>query len=96
MRKARSLGALKSEELMPDKWWQRPVIVYLPDGGQQTITCAREAFDLLWLRWPERDGPLHEQALQACLHVSKGRRVPEWARDALVEACEEARLVFTA
>ncbi|TCL63272.1 uncharacterized protein DUF982 [Rhizobium sp. BK251] len=77
---------------MLNRYWTRAIVVTLPDGSSRSITCGREAANLLLGQWPTDDGALRERALQACYSLDKGMASPEAARLAFLDACVEARI----
>lgn len=75
----------------PDKRFQRPVFVsFGVEGEELAVRNTRQAAELLLTRWPSRRGPRHRDAVDACLKVLDGHRSTVDARDAFIEAAEEA------
>lgn len=72
--------------------FDQPVQLPGPDGPV-SISTAKEAFDVLSsTSWPER-GIEHQQAIDASLKVIDGHRSAVDARDGLVRAALEARIL---
>ena len=79
-------------------WFHPPVSLALdPRGGVTTnISNVEEAGRALLDHWPATPGPKHLEARKACLAALAGTGTAEEARQALVEAGEEADLLRTA
>lgn len=79
-------------------WFHPPVALALdPRGGVTTnITDVAKAAVVLLEHWPAAKGPKHLAAREACLAALAGTGSAEVARQALVEAGEEADLLRTA
>lgn len=78
----------------PDKGFQQPVVISLDQGGGPiAVRNTRQATDLLLTQWPARRGPRHRDAVDACLKVLDGHRSTVDARNAFIEAAEEAGIL---
>lgn len=79
-------------------WFHPPVALALdPRGGViSQITHVEKAAEVLLYHWPATAGPKHLAAREACLAALAGTGSAEDARQALVEAGEEADLLRTA
>lgn len=79
-------------------WFSSPVALALdPRGGVTTnVTHVEKAAEVLLFHWPATPGPKHLAAQEACLAALGGEGTVEEARQALVEAGEEADLLRTA
>ena len=77
----------------PDKGFQEPVMISLDQGGPITVRNTRQATDLLLTEWPACRGPRHRDAVDACLKVLDGHRSTADARNAFIEAAEEAGIL---
>jgi hypothetical protein len=81
-------------ESEPDKRFQEPVMISLDQGGKPiAVRNARQATDLLLTQWPARRGPRHRDAVDTCLKVLDGHRSTVDARNAFIEAAEEAGIL---
>lgn len=71
--------------------WQEPITFETEKLGQyRTITSTAEAARILVDHWPRTRGKALTKAKAACLLVLDGRRDPEDARTAFLEAADEA------
>jgi hypothetical protein len=77
----------------PEKRFQQPVSVALAKGETVVVDNTRQATDLLLSEWPARRGPRHRDAVEACLKVLDGHRSTVDARNALIEAAQEAGIL---
>jgi hypothetical protein len=78
----------------PDKRFHEPVMVLLDQSGEPiAVRNTRQATDLLLTHWPARSGPRHRDAIDACLKVLDGHRSTVDARNAFIEAAEEAGIL---
>jgi hypothetical protein len=77
----------------PDKGFQQPVVISLDQGEPIAVRNTRQATDLLLTQWPARRGPRHRDAVDACLKVLDGHRSTVDARNAFIEAAEEAGIL---
>lgn len=76
---------------MDMKLWDKPVEIELGRIGHcRVVTSTREAAECLMTRWPEAGGPAQAAARRACLEVLEGNAPPEVARQAFIDAAEEA------
>jgi hypothetical protein len=71
--------------------WGKPVILAVGDPKewiviQTTLTAALALVE----KWPTKDGPALKNACVVCANVWTGKRTPEEARRAFVEAATEA------
>ncbi len=75
-----------------DKRFQQPVKISLDPAGEPTVVrSTRQAAELLTTQWPTTGrGPRHRDAVDACLKVLDGHRSTVDARNALIEAAQEA------
>jgi hypothetical protein len=75
-----------------DRRFQQPVTILLGPGGEPiAVRSTRQAAELLTTQWPTTGrGPRHRDAVNACLKVLGGHRSTVDARNALIEAAEEA------
>lgn len=80
-------------ESRPDKGFQEPVMISIDQGGPIAVRDTRHATDLLLTQWPARRGPRHRDAVDACLKVLDGHRSTVDARNAFIEAAEEAGIL---
>lgn len=80
-------------ESAADKRFQEPVMISLDQGGPIAVGSTRQATDLLLTQWPALRGPRHRDAVDACLKVLDGHRSTVDARNAFIEAAEEAGIL---
>jgi hypothetical protein len=74
-----------------DKPFDKPVTLCLgPPGEYAVVASTSQAVECLLQQWPERHGPRHRDALDTCYKVLDGHRSTIDARQALVEAADEA------
>lgn len=79
---------------MDDKPFDIPVTMSLgPLGEYAVVASTSQAVECLLQKWPERRGPRHRDALDTCYKVLDGHRSVIDARQALVEAAEEASVL---
>ncbi len=78
---------------MDRKVWDSSVTLIM-EGGRRllTIRSPREAFDVLFGKWPTANGKAYLWALTACADVAEGAREPEEAYEAFLDAAREARI----
>lgn len=77
----------------PQKGFQRPVNIAFGKGATVVVDNTRQAADLLLSEWPARRGPRHRDAVDACLKVLDGHRSTVDAREAFIEAAQEAGIL---
>lgn len=79
---------------MDAKRWDKPVTVETEKVGMlRSIASTMEAAEFLLLHWPlDWTGPAHVRARHACIQVLGGKSPPEHAREAFINACEEAEI----
>jgi hypothetical protein len=71
--------------------WQSPVMLACKKSGQYfVITNTQEALDMLSAKWPVSEGRAFIEALEICAAVMEGRRRPEEAQSAFLNAADEA------
>lgn len=75
-----------------DKRFEHPVFIALA-GEELPVHSTRQAMELLTTRWPDRRGPRHRDAVEACLKVLDGHRSTVDAHNAFIEAAEEAGML---
>ncbi|QEN84831.1 DUF982 domain-containing protein [Labrys sp. KNU-23] len=75
---------------MDTQLWSRPVQFETDLGRYRVLTSTEEASHFLLNNWPAVAGPKCIDAQRACLDVMAGAAQPDEAREAFVEACEEA------
>ena len=79
---------------MNEGWFSRPVPVSQGITGDiRYVSSARQAIAMLDGNWREKGSAKHRAALRACQGAIHGDVPPELARDAFVEAAEEARVL---
>ena len=73
-------------------WWDPPVVVRLGGAGvSRNVTSVEDAAACLLQRWPRGPGgPAYQAATRACLAALEGDRAIDDARQAFVDAAEEA------
>ncbi|MCJ8053920.1 DUF982 domain-containing protein [Shinella curvata] len=71
--------------------WGEPITFETATLGKYwTVTSTAEAARALMERWPVTAGPAYEAALRTCLAVMEGKVRPAEARQAFLNAAEEA------
>lgn len=75
--------------------FSRPIAL-ASETGEVLVDTVAGARDFLMGGWPGERGPLHRDALDACLKVLDGHRSTEDAETAFVEALSEAGLLRSA
>jgi hypothetical protein len=74
--------------------WTKPVIVSLGEPpAEATIETTQGAAWAMIEDWPTEDGTALDRALAVCAAVDAGKKKPEEARQAFVEAAEEAGIL---
>jgi hypothetical protein len=77
--------------------WTKPVIVRIGEPPEETaIETTQGAAWAMIEDWPIEDGTLLDRALSVCAAVDSGKRKPEEARRAFVEAAQEAGILIQA
>ena len=75
--------------------WTKPVIVRVGEPPEETaIETTQGAAWAMIEDWPIEDGTLLDRALSVCAAVDAGKRKPEEARRAFVEAAQEAGILI--
>ena len=76
---------------MPDQYWEKGVDLELHGVGKyHMVKSTEDAADCLVYRWPTPRGRSWMTAQRACLKALEGRITARMARDAFIEAAEEA------
>lgn len=71
--------------------WSNPIEIELGSIGQARIVAtAYDAADCLLNKWPSEGGPAHLAARKACIDALDGKKPPDHARNAFINACKEA------
>jgi hypothetical protein len=71
--------------------WKKPVTVLIGEPPVETpVETTQSAAWAMIEDWPLEDGTALDRALAVCAAVDAGRRKPEDARQAFVEAAREA------
>lgn len=71
--------------------WEEPITFETMKLGQyRTITSAAEAAHVLVTQWPFRTGRAYRKAQKTCIAVLEGDAEPAAAREAFLNAAEEA------
>jgi hypothetical protein len=79
---------------MNEGWFSKPVPVSEGFTGDiRYVSSARQAVEMLTGNWHGQGSAKHLAALRACQGVTHGHISPEQAREAFVEAAEEARIL---
>jgi hypothetical protein len=79
---------------MEEKPFDEPVILELGDaGGRRRIGTTKEASECLMTSWPPDRGPRHRDAVDTCLKVLDGHRSIADAREALIAAAVESKVL---
>lgn len=75
--------------------WTRPVVVSLGEPATETVVDTTQAAAWSLIEdWPLDDGVALDRALLVCAAVDAGKRKPEEARQAFVEAAREAGILL--
>lgn len=76
---------------MDNGMWEEPVTFETSKLGKYwTVTSTAEAARALMERWPVETGAAYKAALRTCLAVMEGKVRPAEARQAFLDAAEEA------
>jgi hypothetical protein len=74
--------------------WKKPVTVLLGEPPAETAVETTQAAAWAMIEdWPQEDGTALDRALAICAAVDAGKRTPEDARQAFVEAAKEAGIL---
>ena len=75
--------------------FHKPVVVQTGRiDRERVIADTRDAAEVLLRDWPGSDCPKRLRAMRACLDVIHARRPPSHARNALIAAAREARVLI--
>lgn len=77
---------------MKNKPFHKPVVLEPRFGRVRYVTTVREAVLFLVSEWPCAKGGRHEFALKIAIDCLNGGKKPYQARNALIQAAEEARI----
>lgn len=73
--------------------WEKPITFETTKLGKYwTVTSTAEAARALMERWPVRTGEALQRARETCLAVLEGKKKPAEARQAFIDAADEARV----
>jgi hypothetical protein len=74
--------------------WKKPVTVRLGEPPVETVLDTTQAAAWAMIEdWPTEDGPALDRALEICAAVDAGKRKPEDARTAFLQAATEAGIL---
>ena len=77
--------------------WKTPVVVSVGEPPQETVIETTQGAAWAMIEdWPSEDGTLLDRALEICAAVDSGKKKPEDARQAFVEAAREAGILIRA
>ena len=77
--------------------WSKSVVVKLGEPPAEMIVETTQAAAWAMIEdWPMEDGTFLDRALEICAAVDKGKRKPEDARQAFVDAATEAGVLLRA
>ncbi|TWF49648.1 DUF982 domain-containing protein [Neorhizobium alkalisoli] len=77
--------------------WKKPVIVLIGEPPEKTVIETTQGAAWAMIEdWPTEDGTCLDRALAICAAVDAGKRKPEEARQAFVEAANEAGVLLQA
>ena len=77
--------------------WKTPVTILIGEPlTETTIETTQGAAWAMIEDWPTEDGAALDRALEICAAVDAGKRKPEEARKAFVDAAIEAHILITA
>ncbi|CDZ29579.1 DUF982 domain-containing protein [Neorhizobium galegae] len=77
--------------------WNKPVVISIGEPLAETAIETTQAAAWAMIEdWPVEDGTALDRALEACAAVDAGKRKPEEARKAFVEAAMEAHILIRA
>jgi len=78
---------------MEHQYWASPVELELHGIGKyRIVTGTKHAAECLLTLWPVDDGKAYQQALSECFAALDGQKPPEAARQAFIEAADEAHI----
>ena len=78
---------------MTDQNWEKGVELELHGVGKyRMVKSTEDAADCLVYRWPIAHGKSWMKAQRACLMALEGRITARMARDAFIEAADEANI----
>jgi hypothetical protein len=73
--------------------WDKPVTLALGEPKEWVVIRTTQAAALALVeQWPQDEGPALKRACIVCANVLTGKRTPEEARQAFVEAAIEAEV----
>ncbi|WP_315928971.1 DUF982 domain-containing protein [Mesorhizobium sp. SP-1A] len=79
---------------MGEGWFSKPVSVAVGVAGNvRIVESAREAIKMLSENWRSQGSEKHKAATRACQAAVRGDTAPDVARQAFVDAAEEARVL---
>jgi sugar/nucleoside kinase (ribokinase family) len=73
--------------------FEEPVSV-TTDAGERLVSSAREAAEMLLYDWPIGETAIRIQARISCMKVLAGSEPPASAREAFMQAAEEAKILI--
>jgi hypothetical protein len=73
--------------------FEEPVPVATGDG-ERLVSSAREAAEMLLYEWPIGETATRIQARMSCMKALAGSEPPAFAREAFVQAAEEAKILI--
>jgi hypothetical protein len=73
--------------------FEEPVLV-ATDAGERLVSSAREAAEMLLYDWPTGETAIRIQARMSCMKVLGGSGSPAFAREAFIQAAEEAKILI--
>lgn len=77
--------------------WKKPVVVSVGEPPEETIIETTQGAAWAMIEdWPTEDGTFLDKALEICAAVDAGRKKPEDARQAFVDAAREAGILIRA
>ncbi|CAN7494193.1 MULTISPECIES: DUF982 domain-containing protein [Neorhizobium] len=77
--------------------WNKPVVISIGEPPAETAIETTQAAAWAMIEdWPVEDGTALDRALEVCAAVDAGKRKPEEARKAFVEAAMEAHILIRA
>ncbi|WJH40355.1 DUF982 domain-containing protein [Aliirhizobium terrae] len=75
--------------------WKKPVVVLIGEPPEEAVIETTQGAAWAMIEdWPVEDGTLLDRALAICAAVDAGKRKPEDARQAFVEAAKEAGVLI--
>jgi hypothetical protein len=77
--------------------WSDTVILDVPDSeDNRTVHDTLEAAECLFTYWPEGEGQTYDNTMRTFARVLDGEEPPDAAREAFIEAANEADLPIKA